>query len=106
LTFIASVVSINVTFIETAVFNKLSELTEVYFWRERNKEVDFILSFPEGLLPVEVKFQEKVAASEISSLLKFCARRKVKQAVIITKNEMGKEKIEEVEIYKIPSLAI
>jgi predicted AAA+ superfamily ATPase len=91
---------------ETAVFNVLSRLADVYFWRVRDKEVDFILSFPQGVLPVEVKYQSRITTAEISSLLAYCKKKKLSRALVITKDEIGLDEIQGISVFKVPILAV
>jgi predicted AAA+ superfamily ATPase len=54
-----------------------------YYWRQHEKEVDFILK-DEKILPVEVKYKPTVKPKELEGLLKFMDVYKAKKAIVIT----------------------
>ena len=61
-----------------------------YYWRERQKEVDFVLIGRE-LLPMEVKYKNNIRIKELRGLLKFMEKFKVKKSLVITKDYEAKE---------------
>lgn len=92
--------------VETAIFSQIQDIADIYFWREREKEVDFILSFPEGILPLEVKFKKDIKTSDFSTLLYMMKNKKQNKGVLITNNQIGLEDISGYKIYKIPAMAV
>jgi hypothetical protein len=62
-----------------------SELDAGYYWRSGGYEVDFILK-NEEILPVEVKYKEKIGKPDLKGLTKFCRKFRVPNAIILTKN--------------------
>jgi len=56
-----------------------------YYWREKEKEVDFVLKDKE-ILPVEVKYKKDIREKELKSILKFMEKFKSKRAIIITED--------------------
>lgn len=72
-----------------------------YYWREREKEVDFILK-NKTILPVEVKYKNQIKKNEIKGLLHFMDKFKVKKALIINEDKEGKETIKGKKIAYIP----
>ncbi|MEM4195362.1 MAG: ATP-binding protein [Candidatus Anstonellales archaeon] len=63
-----------------------------HYWRERNNEVDFILE-DKKLLPIEVKYKDKIRLKELKGLLKFMAKFKIKEALVITEDYAAKEQV-------------
>ena len=63
-----------------------------FFWRTPQKyEVDIILT-EKGILPVEVKYKNHISEKDIKTLIKFCEKFGVKNAIMITKNKLAEEK--------------
>lgn len=77
--------------LENAVFLKLEDdEREVYYWKDRKGEVDFLLSrgsSVEGLLQVCVELKER----EFSSLKRAMEFYGVKRGVVVTENTAGEE---------------
>ncbi|MBU2495983.1 MAG: ATP-binding protein [Candidatus Omnitrophota bacterium] len=74
-------------------------LKEEFFWRLRNNEVDFILK---DNTPLEVKYKNQITLKEISPLLSFCKKFKIRKGIILTKDLLKQEQISGVEIIFIP----
>lgn len=91
--------------IELFVHNYLvREGGERYFWRQRqSKEVDFIHDKGEERLPVEVKYQNSIHASDLKSLLYYCKKARLKRAMVVTKNEEKTIVIDDVELVFTPA---
>lgn len=80
--------------VENAVFDKLRNSFEnIYYFRDAQKhEVDFV-----GAVVVESKWKNEITLSDISSLLYYMKKRKIKNAIVIGKEfdiiEKGDKKI-------------
>lgn len=75
---------------EIAVFDSLRHnfpTSRFYYFRQRDKEVDFVLDLPERLLPVEVKYRGNVL--DIRGLEHFREKFKVKEGIVVTKDDLG-----------------
>jgi len=58
-----------------------------FFWRTPQKdEVDIIMETEEGLLPIEVKYQEEITGTDIKSISKFMKKYRSVKGIIITKS--------------------
>lgn len=92
-------------YVETFVFNYLvrQQAGEIYFWRQRQKEVDFILVTPESVLPIEVKYQNRIRPSDIENLLYLCRKERLNQGIIVTRDKSGQEIIKGVTIRFLPA---
>ena len=92
-------------YVETFVFNYLvrQQTGEIYFWRQRQKEVDFILVTPESVFPIEVKCQNRIRSSDMENLLYFCHKERLNQGVIVTRDKSGQETIKGVTIRFLPA---
>ncbi|MFQ5640994.1 MAG: ATP-binding protein [bacterium] len=75
---------------ELAVFLHLknySERSRLYYYRERNKEVDFVLESPQQLLPIEVKYRREINRKKgLSGVLTFRTQFKTKHALVVSRN--------------------
>ncbi len=77
-----------------------SELNAKYYWKERNKEVDFVIK-DRTILPIEVKYKSRVERRDIKSITKFCKKFKLKRGIVVSKDEEKKiDGIEVVPLYK------
>ncbi|MBI3559043.1 ATP-binding protein [Candidatus Gottesmanbacteria bacterium] len=72
--------------VENYVFNWLKAKGEVKFHRLKDFEVDFVLKSKEGILPVEVKYQEKIKPSDYGNLVKLAKVEKIGRAMLVSKN--------------------
>jgi len=70
-----------------------------FFWKERQNEVDLVLK---DKTPIEVKFKEKITKKDIKGILKFSQKSNIKKAIILTKDELKEEKINNLNLYFIP----
>jgi predicted AAA+ superfamily ATPase len=61
-----------------------SLLKQVYYWRSaRGQEVDYVIHRPSGDLPVEVKYQGSIQASDLATM-----RRSFGSGILITKQDV------------------
>ena len=75
-----------------------------YFWRDRHKhEVDAVYELRNGLLPVEVKYQNLISLSDTKNLLYFMDEHRVGTGILITKDLMDKKSVNGNEILFIPA---
>ncbi|MCG2690823.1 ATP-binding protein [Candidatus Parcubacteria bacterium] len=95
--------------IENAVYNvfelkyKTNKLTDnLSFWRQGEKEIDFIINLNSKLLPVEVKFSNNISSKELSVLTDYMKIKKLGYGVVVTKSEINRKKINGQELYFIP----
>lgn len=72
------------------------------FWRERDKEVDFIISKNKEIFPVEVKYAAKVRVKKIKGLIKFMDEYKIREGTVITEDYEATERYENKIIKFIP----
>ena len=74
-----------------------------FFWRDKHKnEVDVVLK-NKTLIPIEIKYQSQIAASDMNSLFRFMKKFKVKRGILITKDLFEYKKSDEKEILFIPA---
>lgn len=72
--------------VENYVFNWLKTRGEVKFHRFKDFEVDFVLFAEKLVLPVEVKYQEKIRPADYHNLIKLAGDKKLDRALLVTKN--------------------
>jgi hypothetical protein len=78
-------------------------LEKASFWRTPQKdEVDIILADKKPL-PVEVKYRAHIAQRDARSLLKFCRRYGVREAVIVTRDLLKTEAVGDVVVRYLPA---
>lgn len=74
--------------IETIVFNSCRrQCDDIFFWRDKQKrEVDLVLGLKRGILPVEVKYKNKVTTKDLNGVRAFASKFKTKRAIVVTDN--------------------
>lgn len=73
----------------------------LFYWRI-NDEVDFIAKNKEAL-PVEVKYRSEIKPKDLKGLLNFMKKSRASKGVVVTKDVLKREKIDENEILFIPA---
>ncbi len=86
--------------IEHIVFHHLRMKGEVYFWKYKANEVDFVFK-GKRVVPVEVK-AGSVSKSDAKTLRKFMERYKIRRGIIISKNTFDKFEFKEGEVEVVP----
>lgn len=76
---------------------------EVFFWRERGKEIDFAVKHRGEILPIEVKYQAKISSSDLAFLVRLMGKKKVKRSVVLTRGIEELRKIDDHEIFLLPA---
>jgi predicted AAA+ superfamily ATPase len=71
----------------------LDFLNAEYYWREKDKEVDFIIERNGTPIPVEVKYKDKITKSDLKDLLKFMEKFKIREGSVITKDLLEEREI-------------
>ncbi|MBI5123657.1 ATP-binding protein [Candidatus Roizmanbacteria bacterium] len=76
---------------------------DLFFYRSRDKEVDFILQKGDTIIPVEVKYQELIKQGDLKNLTGYMRKKQLKKGFLITKNliynyDLGEGK----KIYAVP----
>lgn len=93
--------------VETAVFGRLNYLSaQVFFWRWREKEVDFVAEGRSEIFPVEVKFAQRISQKDFSNLLYLMEKKGLEHGAILTRCTAGVEKVKDKTIFLIPAWAI
>lgn len=64
----------------------------VYYWRSVY-EVDFVVDFENMILPVEVKYRNKVDARDLKGLLGFMEKFGVKRGIVVSKDMLKREEM-------------
>lgn len=72
------------------------------FWREQDKEVDFVTSKNKTILPVESKYSKEVRIKNIKGMIKFMEKFKIQTGKVITEDFEKIEKINKKRIDFIP----
>ena len=86
--------------IESTIANNLDKTS---FWRTAQKhEVDIIVQ-NKTILPIEVKYRSSIRKKDIKGLLKFLERFDLNKGIVITKDILKNELIDNKEILYIPA---
>lgn len=92
--------------VENYVFNLLKTKGKVKFHRFKNFEVDFILQTEKEVLPVEVKYQEKINSSDYQNLIKLAKIKGAGRAILVSKNLKDKAEIDGISLEIIPAVML
>ncbi len=65
-----------------------------YFWRELDKEIDFVLLDGKNIKPIEVKYQKNINDKDIKNLIKFMEVFKIKEGAVVTQDHEETKKID------------
>lgn len=88
---------------ETTVYNSLkTKFKDVNFWRYREKEIDFIIRHENEIIPLEIKARKNIKAEDSKNLIYFAKEKRLKRAFIGTLTEIGTERIDGIEIVRMP----
>jgi predicted AAA+ superfamily ATPase len=63
----------------------------LYFWRDKQVEVDLVIDKKTHLLPVEVKYRNKIKPEDVAGLRVFMDKYALKTGLVITKNTLREE---------------
>lgn len=75
-----------------------------WFWRDRYKhEVDVVLEGPEGLVPLEIKYQGSIGTNDSKNLLLFMEEHGIRSGILVTKDRFEKTTMGDREIWYIPA---
>jgi len=74
----------------------------VFFWRDGQKEIDFIISKGKAKIPVEVKFSNNLSLKELKPIIEYLSDKKIPYGVVVTKKDMGEKTVNGQRLYFIP----
>jgi predicted AAA+ superfamily ATPase len=63
----------------------------IYFWRERNKEVDLVLEAGGKPVPVEVKYRSDIGTTDLDGMFSFGSAFGVDKGIVLTKDRISEE---------------
>lgn len=92
--------------VENYIFNFFSFNYPVWFFRHKNFEVDFVIKINNLLVPVEVKYQEKIQDQDYKNLVVLAKILKSKEAYLISKNLLKTKRVDNIVIKIIPACLI
>ncbi len=106
-TIVISMLNYPFNIIQTEIAGHLVEgimatsIEQASFWRTPQKdEVDIVTA--EGI-PIEVKYQSHITPSDQKNILKFSNKFKMNKGILLTKDHLDKQMIDDTEITHIPS---
>jgi predicted AAA+ superfamily ATPase len=62
----------------------------LYYWRDKNKEVDIVIKKRNGLIPVEVKYRNTIRDADLAGISAFMEKNKCSAGLVITKKLLEK----------------
>lgn len=84
---------IRLAFNKTAAKITFDYHNSVFYWRgQDNREVDFIIKDENSVIPIEVKYQNKIRRDDYYGLIDFKKASGEKQALLVTKNDLSVSK--------------
>ncbi len=90
--------------VETEVVNRLkAQYPECAFWNQRGQEVDLIVSWNNQLIPIEVKYRNRIQQGEWKQLSRLLQRKDVPFGILFTKNELYRTEESGKPLYFIPA---
>jgi predicted AAA+ superfamily ATPase len=95
--------------IENVVYNVLvqkykgNDMNEVLsFWRQGEKEIDFLINWGDKQLPIEVKFSNNINLKDLTPTMDYMRKKKINFAVVVTRSEFDKKEVNGQVLYYIP----
>ncbi len=89
--------------VETEVINGLKEKhPQASFWNQYSKEVDMIVPFKDQLLPIEVKYKNRIQKEDIKPIRNLLLQKDSPHGIVFTKNEFYKDSTQGKSLYFIP----
>jgi len=95
--------------IENVVYNVLAQkykgnsMNEVLsFWRQGEKEIDFLVNQGDKQLPIEVKFSNNISSRDLMPTTDYMRKKKTNFGIVVTKSELSKKEVNGQTLYYIP----
>ncbi len=93
--------------VETYAFNILRDYFEpIFFWRQRDKEIDFVVISQEIPTGIEVKYSSSIRDKDIGTLVRFTENAGGKRGYVLSSDITDIRKISSIEIIFLPVWAI
>lgn len=80
--------------------NKAGE--DICFWRDGQKEIDFVILKEKVKIPIEVKFSNNINSSELKPLVEYLKNKKIPYGIVVTKKDLSENIINGQKLYFIP----
>ncbi len=87
--------------VETAVYNCLSRIYDVSYWRD-DHEVDMVVE-QESTTPIEIKYKEGIRKSDLKGIFDFMENYDVDKAIVVSKEKWGSETYDGKKVMFIPA---
>lgn len=95
--------------IENIVYNVLSLrykektlINNISFYRQRDKEIDFLVNHNKKVLAIEVKFARTINYQDLKTLTDYLTDKELEYGIMVTRNELDRKKVNNQTIYYIP----
>lgn len=79
-----------------------SAINAQYYWRENDKEIDFLSVNGKKIIPIEVKNKQRVAKNELKSMKYFLNKYNTKEGLIIYHGKEEEKEFNDSKIKFIP----
>lgn len=88
---------------ETEIVNRLKEKhPQVCFWNQRGREVDMIVPLGKDLIPVEIKYKNRIQKDDLKPIRNFLSQKNFSYGVVFTKNDLYQETVKGKSLCLIP----
>ncbi len=74
----------------------------ISFWRQGQKEIDFIVLENEKKLTIEVKFAKNINPKDLVTMTDYMQEKNLKYGIVVTKSEIAKKEVNGQTLYYIP----
>lgn len=89
--------------IESYVASILKRSYELHHYYDKyGNEVDFVVEGKSNLIPIEVKYRSNISVADLKGCLSFCRRKKIEDAVVITKDKLDRMAVGNVVFHLVP----
>lgn len=95
--------------IENIIYNVLEQkykgnkmIETLSFWRQGEKEIDFVITQNDKQLPIEVKFSNNINPKDLFVMTDYMKKKKLKFGVVATRSELNRKEINGRTLYYVP----
>jgi len=88
--------------LENFVYNRLKGLGDTYYYNYNKKEVDFVVEFQNGLIPVEVKSTANLSKRVYSHLLRYMEKNDISTGYIVYEGGVQEQTFDDKRIILLP----
>ncbi|MFH1232778.1 MAG: ATP-binding protein [Patescibacteria group bacterium] len=95
--------------VENVVYNVLAQKYKgndineaLSFWRQGEKEIDFLVSQGDKQLPIEVKFSNNLNPKDLIPTTDYMRKKKIEFGIVVTRSDLSKKEVNGQLLYYVP----